>query len=51
MLLKSDTETAMLQILAEARTRLKEEQLEIVLDENSIPYDSQSKGGAENGCK
>ena len=51
VLLKSNNEPAMLQVLAEARKRLKEEKLEIVLDENSIPYDSQSNGGAEIGCK
>ena len=50
MLLKSDNGPAMLQVLVEARKR-QEEKLEIVVDENSIPYDSQSNGGAEIGCK
>ena len=47
VLLKSANEPAMLQLLAEALKRLKEEKLEIAYDEKSIPYDSQSNGEAE----
>ena len=48
---KSDNEAAMIQVLADARKRLKEEKLEIFLDENSTPCDSQSNEGAEIGCE
>ena len=44
--LKSVNEAAMPQVLVEARERLKEEKLVIVVHENSILYDSQNNGGA-----
>ena len=51
VLLKSNNGPAMLQVLAAARKRLKEDNLEIVLVRNWIPYDSQSNVGAEIDCK
>ena len=51
VIIRSDNEPALLQVVERAVAALKMSGVEHVVDEGSVPYDPQTNGAAESACR